>query len=348
MTEHDTDILDFPGADRLRAAGNVTPPTPAALDAALEAVRAARREESAPLAPAPARPSTPRRHRRILAAAAVIAAVAAGAAVYPTIGVDGTPPAATADAADFLHHVARTAGGEHPSDAPYWKVRTRSYVVPPTDGAKPIKPISATRTVWLSRDALITAPADGTGPGLRLPVGQGEQMSWDAGNTSVTWDDLKTLPTEPTALRTALLHGERGPKADEALFNGIDSLLSGAPSGPRLRAALYDVLAGIPGVRLDGPTKDSTGRPGTAVELGVQDRTSRLIIDPAGSHLLELQVLVRGGTDNGHLVSRTTYLTAEPARKAPPTENIHPRGNTAPRPGEQPLPHPIGPGAQPR
>ncbi|MBZ4323287.1 hypothetical protein, partial [Streptomyces huiliensis] len=39
------DFLDFPGADRLRAAGRVEPPTADAVAAALDAVRAAARAE---------------------------------------------------------------------------------------------------------------------------------------------------------------------------------------------------------------------------------------------------------------------------------------------------------------
>ncbi|WP_328671060.1 hypothetical protein [Streptomyces sp. NBC_00328] len=74
--------------------------------------------------------------------------------------------------------------------------------------------------------------------------------------------------------------GDPRPAVWAALFNGIDALPSRAPSSPELRAALYEVLAGIPGIRLRGPAKDAAGRTGTAVELDGDDRRGRLVIAP--------------------------------------------------------------------
>ncbi|MFD6725488.1 CU044_5270 family protein [Streptomyces sp. NPDC060131] len=342
MSEHDVDVLDFPGADRLRAAADVAPPSPEAVGAALTAIRAAA-ANSGTVVPLAARP--PRRVRRILVSAAAVAAIAAGVAVYPVIGVGSSPPAAEANAVGFLHSMADTAGAESVSNAPYWKVERRTSVTSPVPGR--VYP-TETATEWLGRDSWLSAPsgsgevmefqglANGwtssdsvlrhTGHRVAQP-GRHEQTSWRVGGFSsrpvigefITWDELKALPTEPEALRAELLGDAAGPEAEQDLFNGIDALLSNAPAGPRLRAALYEVLAGIPDVRLAGDVKDSAGRDGTAVELTRGHGSSRLIIDPRTARLLEATSVLRAGPKGDAGKVRRTYLSAGPAENAPPS-----------------------------
>ncbi|MFJ9028333.1 CU044_5270 family protein [Streptomyces sp. NPDC102274] len=341
MTKHEVDVLDFPGADRLRAAADVAPPSPAAVSAALTAVRAAaaKSDTVVPLA------SRRDRMRRILVSAAAVAAIATGAAVYPIVGIGSSPPAAEADAASFLHSVADTAGAKSVSNAPYWKVKKRTWVTSGLPGR--VYP-TETRTEWLGRNSWFLAGLGdsevmeftGLANGWSLASngrarmtngyhvaqpGRHEQTSWRVGpivsgrvnSEIITWDELKTLPTEPKALRAKLLNGATGPDAEKNLFNGIDSLLSNAPAGPRLRAALFEVLADIPDVGLVGHVKDSAGRSGTAVELKMGYGSSRLIIDPKTSRLLEATSATRSGPKSDAGVIRTTYLSAGPAEKAP-------------------------------
>ncbi|MFK0153145.1 CU044_5270 family protein [Streptomyces sp. NPDC090493] len=345
MTEHEQhgpDVLDFPGADRLRAAGDVAPPGPAVVGAALTAARAAAADR-ATVVPFASRPR--HRGRRMVVSAAAVAAVAAGAAVYPAVGFGGNPPAAAADAADFLHRMADTAGAGSPSDAPYWKVETRTSVSSSAPGGVPWTR-TRTETEWLGRNSFLrTSSGDGgvveftglangwalspdggarstTGYRVAQP-GRHELTSWNVGGLpparrkAVTWDDLKTLPTEPTALRARLLDGSGGPEADRRLFNGVEALLADAPAGPRLRAALFEVLAGIPHVRLAGSVKDSAGRSGTAVELGTGSGSSRMIIDPGTSELLEARTVARSAAGSDAGTVRTTYLSAGPSADAP-------------------------------
>ncbi|MFE5033962.1 CU044_5270 family protein [Streptomyces sp. NPDC056683] len=341
---HELDVLDFPGADRLRAAGDVAPPSPAVVSAALTAVRAAA-ADSATVVPFGSRPR--HRGRRILVSAAAVAAVTAGAAVYPTIGVGDNPPAASADAAGFLHRMADTAGAEPVSGARYWKVETRTSVTSPAPGGVPgTRTRTETATEWLSRNSFLRASSgdgevmeftglangwalspDGgarstTGYRLAQP-GRHELTSWNVGGLppargrAITWDDLKTLPTEPKALRARLLDGSGGTGADEQLFNGIEALLADAPAGPRLRAALFEVLAAIPHVRLAGSVRDSAGRGGTAVELKSGYGSSRMIIDPETSELLEARTVARSNAESDAGTVRTTYLSAGPSEDAP-------------------------------
>ncbi|MEU1273391.1 CU044_5270 family protein [Streptomyces sp. NPDC005799] len=344
---HDVDVLDFPGADRLRAAGDVASPSPSVVSAARTAVRAAA-TDSETVVPLTS-PRGHRNRRRVLGSAAAVAAIAVGAAVYPTVGVGSSPPAAEVGAAGFLHRMAGTAGAGSVPNSPYWKVETRTSVTSSVPGGVPSTK-TETDTEWLSRNRFLRTSTGGevmefTGlangwalsPDRRVRFtagyhvaqqGRHELTSWNVGGMVpgreevITWDQLKTLPTEPKALRARLLGGDGdgaggAPKADKQLFNGIDALLANAPADPRLRAALFEVLADIPHVRLVGRVKDGAGRSGTAVELRMGRGSSRLIIDPETSKLLEARTVVQANPQSDPAVIRTTYLSAGPSENAP-------------------------------
>ncbi|WP_326724506.1 MULTISPECIES: CU044_5270 family protein [unclassified Streptomyces] len=307
MTTTEPDVLDFPGAETLEAAGRVDPPSPSAVAAARAAVREAVARDTA----AVPRQRRGRVRRRSAVAALAVAAVTAAVLVYPTLSVDGGSPAASANAAAFLQHVADTAAGESKpaTDAPYWKVRAR-YTHP---RAKP-----DIQTSWFSRTAVILEQ----GPGRRdsgacrdgfcyFPEPRG--MVWTIGKTKLTWDELGKLPTDPAALKARLLGDSAGNTATTGnLYNSIVQLLATAPSSPQLRAALFEILAGMDGVRLVGPAKDSAGRQGTAVEWQGPELYHRLIVDPDTSDVLEHQ---QKGSATGGAWLGTTYLSVGPAWK---------------------------------
>ncbi len=87
-----------------------------------------------------------------------------------------------------------------------------------------------------------------------------------------------------------------------------------APSPPRLRAALYELLARTPGLHLDGTMRDHAGQSGVAVSVLLGAVRFRMIIDQRSGELLESQrVLVRRSDQLGHsnplgLFSRGTIL----------------------------------------
>ena len=62
----------------------------------------------------------------------------------------------------------------------------------------------------------------------------------------------------------------------------MESLLVGGPLPPKLSAALYRVIADLPGMRLIGPTRDPLGRPGVAVGYFFKHQPGRaeLIFNP--------------------------------------------------------------------
>jgi hypothetical protein len=96
------------------------------------------------------------------------------------------------------------------------------------------------------------------------------------------------LPTDPARLEQFIVrHFEGGGREDvAATFDFAGTFLqAGAP--PQVRAALYRLIQGLPGIEALGPMTDRLGRHGTGVgftEYGVRDV---LIFDPATSAVLE-------------------------------------------------------------
>jgi hypothetical protein len=95
------------------------------------------------------------------------------------------------------------------------------------------------------------------------------------------------LPTDPARLEQFIVrHFEGGPEDVAATFDFAGTFLqAGAP--PQVRAALYRLIQGLPGIEALGPMTDRLGRHGTGVgftQYGVRDV---LIFDPATSAVLE-------------------------------------------------------------
>jgi hypothetical protein len=296
------EVMDFPGADDLVAAGRVAPPAPGVVRAARLAVDQASLQDRPDLRDLTAHPEpeplpepvagvpAPRaRRRRLLVAAAAVLALAIGGAAYPVLG---DHPAVDASAASFLSDVADAAAQGPAATAPYWKVSKE--VVNEDDGRR-------TDTTYFDRGGHIWSPgADGSverqGPKLKR---------WLVGEHRLTWPQLSRLPTDPGRLGARL-----GPNA----FDQAAVLLEDAPLRPAVRAALFDILAEQDGVELVGQVQDSRGRTGTAVEYttGPSEFTGarttiRLVIDPKSGRLLESSSRTKDRPDE-----RATFLEVGP------------------------------------
>ncbi|SEF89692.1 hypothetical protein SAMN05216223_102401 [Actinacidiphila yanglinensis] len=276
-----------PELDALAASGEVAPPSTATVAVARAALRAAvEREEQAAAVPAVRRRIG--RPRRWIAAGVAVAAVATGAAVIPVVDIGGRT-AARASAATFLDRTAGRAAAAAPHQGTYWKVETVLNAVGVADR----------RTTWyINRDTSRFVAEVGTAPTPLTGYTVGP-WKWGSGRTAVTWDQLSHLPTGTAALRKRLT----GSGGAHELFRTVGSLLATSPADPALRAALFRVLAGTPGIHLDGTATDSRGRSGTMVSVGYTTGGSdRLLIDPRTAALLE------GTYKQGSL--RTTYVFA--------------------------------------
>ncbi|NGN67608.1 hypothetical protein G5C51_27355 [Streptomyces sp. A7024] len=233
------DVLDFPGAEELTAAGEVAPPEGEVIEAALTAVRQA----------AVAEEKQPRQRRfgrrRLVATAAAVAAVAATAVAIPVISLDGGEPAGSAAAADFLNSVADKAAAQQAGPGPYWKFTSKELN---TDGTY--------RT-----ETRVISP---TGIGDK-PAPNGKELLWTVGKKELNWAALKQLPTTPDALRRELSAGKSGDAANRQVIGQGSHLMEFSPIDPKVRAALYRVLARTPGLDMIGKTHDSEGRPGVEV-----------------------------------------------------------------------------------
>lgn len=153
--------------------------------------------------------------------------------------------------------------------------------------------------------------------------GSSEKQVWEGpmrrgpGTGEMTPEQLADLPEDPRSLSAVLRDRyERELKAAEnplkATFTtyvwGIAHDLLGGPVTPGAKSALFKVLAGQPGIRLDGRATDRLGRPGMAVvatsapDGGAAATESRLVISATTADLLEFRT-----TEAGHGTVTTTY-----------------------------------------
>lgn len=232
-------------------------------------------------------------HRRRASTVVLIAAGAAAVIITPLITVAGSRPSARADAATVLYQVARAAGAQEggwPSASYWYSVST--YV---RDGQ------TYRREIWIGHHDPSVLRDPGVAPDL-IPLGPGE---FPAGETSLTWDELYALPTDPSQLETTLRADIQGAgnSDDSELFVMVGDLLRESPASPALRMALYDVAAAIPGVQVTGHVTDPLGRSGTGIERDGQV----YVIDTTTGEILDEAV-------NGF---RSTYLTQGPTDTAP-------------------------------
>lgn len=117
---------------------------------------------------------------------------------------------------------------------------------------------------------------------------------WGAGPD---YQQLIHLPTDPAKLRRWIERNAINPGStcapgvsDCHIFSYVEALVVGGPLPPKLSAALYRVIATLPGMRLIGPTRDPLGRPGVAVGYFFKHQSGRdeLIFNPTtGAFLAE-------------------------------------------------------------
>ncbi|HEU5032508.1 MAG TPA: CU044_5270 family protein [Spirillospora sp.] len=137
--------------------------------------------------------------------------------------------------------------------------------------------------------------------------------------------DPARLPADPARLRTAMLawmrdHGGLPDDPDAWLFREAPQLLSDPVSQPsqKLRAAVYRMLAGLPGVRNLGTVRDPLGRPALGVAM---DETSpdlgtlewQILLSPSEDFLMASRaVVVRPGTASGRVPAGSVqYYTVQ-------------------------------------
>ncbi|GII32561.1 CU044_5270 family protein [Planotetraspora mira] len=134
------------------------------------------------------------------------------------------------------------------------------------------------------------------------PINVGDKVA-DLAGKNVSFAELQKLPTTAAALKARLLKGYTGnsteadvPQEKDAwLFQVTAGVLSDMPVKPAVRAAAYEVLAGLNDVRSLGEVTDALGRKGQGIGRseswpnGQYER--QLIIDPQTGLLLTDQIV---------------------------------------------------------
>lgn len=272
-------------------------------------------------------PTTRPKRRSRWAIAAPIVAAALGLAVVVPLLLSNGPGGADPAAAALLHRVALRAAKQPPEPAPlsgqYLYTRSESastflYVV--GDGTTFFFRQPHVRESWIGPDG--SGRILGTSGAATFPT-ERDRATWLAagspdlyeglveedhfGPGELTYRNYADLPTDPEELLELIESRELigGPKGDWETFALIGDLLRETYTQPKVRAALYQVAAELPGIELVGRVVDGAGRPGSAVAYTRtnSDAPSRheLIFDPKTAELLgENEVLVADSTVDVH------------------------------------------------
>jgi hypothetical protein len=240
----------------------------------------------------------PRRRPRglVLSVAAGAAAAAAGATALaagllpgpagtalPGAG-GGHPQAATVAALYKLSRVAArqpNAGPPGPGQFQYTSSVGAGQACAASDNLYACWNLHDKREIWIGPDGSGRIRESQTDPtfatakdrenwiemGRPARVGPPSDEKYGPGGLSTGPADLSKLPTDPAQLAELISSRkiEGGPPGPAEDFVQVGDLLRETAASPELRAALFKVAAGIPGVKLLGTVTDSDGRSGTAI-----------------------------------------------------------------------------------
>ncbi|MGH9070914.1 MAG: CU044_5270 family protein [Acidimicrobiales bacterium] len=208
--------------------------------------------------------------------------IPAGEYSYQEVHQDGLAPGPANLPDQFnLHNVKFWTWD--PSTYESWTSSTGEAQIHLTYGA-PVLASAKYRAAWeaAGRPALNTA-----NPPLDSPLGA----------SGFKPSEMNSLPTNPAALLKLLQTRkiEGGPPGNFETFSIIYDLLNLTYVGPAIRAALFQVAASLPGVRLLGTKADHEGQSGTAIGYVDNGSLDEIIFDPSTSVLLAENIFVGKG-----------------------------------------------------
>lgn len=262
------------------------------------------------------------RTRRIRVGFTAAAALAVAITVVSQDAIPTSPPLTPAPStirtaefttvAQVIHAAAAAPVDDDPGAAPYWKVVTR-WPCPPAIKNPPPGGICGA-TLWIGNGR----PGVFEDRSYRTPITTATRES----AYTVTFED-QTLTWSQVNARTwtqrqvvALVAEGRPPTlpASVFVFNTASDFLAEDPVPPSMRKQLWNVLAALPGVTLQGRAKDSLGRTGWLLTLSLPGwGTQSVLIDPESGKVLE----VNGSVRAGGAITATTVVSAGPAETAP-------------------------------
>ncbi|HEY5136256.1 MAG TPA: CU044_5270 family protein [Candidatus Nanopelagicales bacterium] len=312
----DDDVLaaydDLPGWDAVHASGAVAPVAVAAVDQAVAVVAAESTLDE--LDPVPA--TRHRGRRRGLVAVGLVAAVTAAVVVLPSAL---HAPTASAEAASLLTHVADAIRATDPAAAPgqWWRIESSGTNLMGAAVADTTSGGGVTATWLVTSSRIEYAAVDGTRPSVfvdsptrvvRKLAGPSDVTVPPLGPTTGTWTTglapadvpaswqqpsptwLASLPLDPVALRDRLYADTagHGRSVDGEAFVYVADLLRSGVVPADLRAALYRVLATVPGVEIT--SSRATIGDATGVGLGYDEAADgtrqEIVVDPTDGELV--------------------------------------------------------------
>jgi hypothetical protein len=294
--------------------------------------------------PAPARRRRPRVARGGAAlAAAATAAIVAAVAVAPGPGHPGHPAAArvpapvTGSLRDLVLAADRQPAPSVPQPGQFQYTDSVSLQEDDTiPGSTPPYTVdySQHRQIWIGTDGSGRIAETNTDPVFPTPADRAHWVAGGSPSLAIQPDDsrfgkgglsdgpgasLATLTTDPARL-ARLLSGrqiEGGPPGPAEDFVQVGDLFRETDAPPALRAALFQVAARIPGVRVVRGVTDHDGRPGIALVRDTpvtrgpdkgSEALSELIFDPATSVMLGEEYGTISPSGAVTLSSWTVYL----------------------------------------
>ncbi|MGC4746822.1 CU044_5270 family protein [Micromonospora sp. DT201] len=181
------------------------------------------------------------------------------------------------------------------------------------------------------------------GPGSPISISGGPPRSSSSddagiyafGTTNISVRDLEKLPTDPAALRTALLRhfdgggGDMPTDREQWLLSVASDLIADIPVSGPVRAAAFRLIATLPGVRSLGAVADQRGRMGqgfafTSGSAANGSIEHRFVVDTATGRALgeESRVLRPAGTtarlEPGSLLGYSVVLEQKTTDETPP------------------------------
>jgi hypothetical protein len=137
------------------------------------------------------------------------------------------------------------------------------------------------------------------------------------GASLLSYAQLRSLPTNPDELldrvRQAAIDWHTDDSQAMEMFTVVGELFRDTPLPRHLRAALYQVVARIPGVTLGPRMRDGHGRTGVTVALSSGDTRKELVFDPDTAALLDERTVMRHEErESGGLPGGTQAVTVVP------------------------------------
>jgi hypothetical protein len=241
-----------------------------------------------------------------------------------------TPEQATLTARDVLLAAAASAAAT-PDTGRYWEtdlVSGSDWTAGPNAHPFAVEQRYTPSYTWAARSASQrswTLPAVGyteqpATPGAlaawrvdgspTLPGAHGAQQAWwqvggdvgGFGNADLTLAQFQALPSDASGLRAAISReitqqgiGAGTSAASQRMFEICAQLLKLDPITSAVRAAVFRVMATVPGVHSVGAVTDPLGRTGYGIEQRGQKPDELLVIAPGSGVLLADEELVSGG-----------------------------------------------------